>query len=470
MTSDLDIITHLGTDILSYYHDSIEFSTARPDYSCQCLRKAAELLSEKISRHAGIKFKKTNLEYRIELLFQQNVIDNETRIHFHELRKICNAGVHISTSIQDYNFDNHVLSSADITNKQVTATQNAIEHFMHVSIFILNKINPDIDIKNYTITTSENQKNKDILYNACIKHDFEPKLKAGLIYQSMADNMCRIDYSENSEYSYTKKGLICSEDEHRHFTYLYELAAESFDAACHISAWSKHKQRNDYFLIERDEAAIQFCCDIEPLYRYGALTAEGRLGEEKANLGMQRLRRAAERGHIEAAAMYGAVSYNRDDYDSAYKYLTQAACNDDVLSLRFLYLYFSEGKATKPSPDKAKECILRAIELGCPEALAYWGIAHFKGTIAPKSKSTGNELLKEAESRGSTTAAQHYFEKKFKPKLQSLLVNTAKEIKSIFPNEIPAAGSKKTGRNSPCPCGSGKKYKKCCFMHDIHHE
>ena len=22
--------------------------------------------------------------------------------------------------------------------------------------------------------------------------------------------------------------------------------------------------------------------------------------------------------------------------------------------------------------------------------------------------------------------------------------------------------SKKVGRNSPCPCGSGKKYKKCC--------
>ena len=21
----------------------------------------------------------------------------------------------------------------------------------------------------------------------------------------------------------------------------------------------------------------------------------------------------------------------------------------------------------------------------------------------------------------------------------------------------------KTGRNNPCPCGSGKKYKKCCF-------
>lgn len=24
----------------------------------------------------------------------------------------------------------------------------------------------------------------------------------------------------------------------------------------------------------------------------------------------------------------------------------------------------------------------------------------------------------------------------------------------------------KIGRNDPCPCGSGKKYKKCCGMHE----
>jgi len=28
-------------------------------------------------------------------------------------------------------------------------------------------------------------------------------------------------------------------------------------------------------------------------------------------------------------------------------------------------------------------------------------------------------------------------------------------------NVIPSGQSKKTGRNDPCPCGSGKKYKRC---------
>lgn len=27
----------------------------------------------------------------------------------------------------------------------------------------------------------------------------------------------------------------------------------------------------------------------------------------------------------------------------------------------------------------------------------------------------------------------------------------------------PIRGQSKVGRNEPCPCGSGKKYKKCCI-------
>jgi SWIM/SEC-C metal-binding protein len=31
------------------------------------------------------------------------------------------------------------------------------------------------------------------------------------------------------------------------------------------------------------------------------------------------------------------------------------------------------------------------------------------------------------------------------------------------PPTIPAKSAPKVGRNDPCPCGSGKKYKKCCL-------
>ena len=30
--------------------------------------------------------------------------------------------------------------------------------------------------------------------------------------------------------------------------------------------------------------------------------------------------------------------------------------------------------------------------------------------------------------------------------------------------EVRTADGQKVGRNDPCPCGSGKKYKKCCLL------
>jgi preprotein translocase subunit SecA len=43
------------------------------------------------------------------------------------------------------------------------------------------------------------------------------------------------------------------------------------------------------------------------------------------------------------------------------------------------------------------------------------------------------------------------------PKQQRLVYN-----KSNGEARQPVRKSEKVGRNDPCPCGSGKKYKKCC--------
>lgn len=40
--------------------------------------------------------------------------------------------------------------------------------------------------------------------------------------------------------------------------------------------------------------------------------------------------------------------------------------------------------------------------------------------------------------------------------------NSRREIRDQYLSEITAKSSKEAGRNDPCPCGSGKKYKKCC--------
>jgi SWIM/SEC-C metal-binding protein len=36
------------------------------------------------------------------------------------------------------------------------------------------------------------------------------------------------------------------------------------------------------------------------------------------------------------------------------------------------------------------------------------------------------------------------------------------DVERILDPPTPALAGPKVGRNDPCPCGSGKKYKKCC--------
>ena len=36
------------------------------------------------------------------------------------------------------------------------------------------------------------------------------------------------------------------------------------------------------------------------------------------------------------------------------------------------------------------------------------------------------------------------------------------DLELLLNTPTPAKAEKKIGRNEPCPCGSGKKYKKCC--------
>ena len=43
-----------------------------------------------------------------------------------------------------------------------------------------------------------------------------------------------------------------------------------------------------------------------------------------------------------------------------------------------------------------------------------------------------------------------------------LLANMLYDEQTIIDNSVPVSSLVTVGRNDPCPCGSGKKYKKCC--------
>ena len=69
-------------------------------------------------------------------------------------------------------------------------------------------------------------------------------------------------------------------------------------------------------------------------------------------------------------------------------------------------------------------------------------------------------------------ATEYFFEhpesmKKNKPELYEMMTHIfQQDTRNHFANVVKSAlnyNGKKVGRNSPCPCGSGKKYKQCCL-------
>ncbi len=60
-----------------------------------------------------------------------------------------------------------------------------------------------------------------------------------------------------------------------------------------------------------------------------------------------------------------------------------------------------------------------------------------------------------------TKDSMDYFRKKSNLTIEQSV--NQKEYTHSFPSQIPKTKQRKIGRNDPCPCGSGKKYKKCCM-------
>lgn len=70
----------------------------------------------------------------------------------------------------------------------------------------------------------------------------------------------------------------------------------------------------------------------------------------------------------------------------------------------------------------------------------------------------------------SDPMSERFSKRQAKSKLEDLAlkgrskddVEQEKELVKKTPKVEPIKASGRPGRNDPCPCGSGKKYKKCC--------
>jgi SWIM/SEC-C metal-binding protein len=89
----------------------------------------------------------------------------------------------------------------------------------------------------------------------------------------------------------------------------------------------------------------------------------------------------------------------------------------------------------------------------------------FNGKKAAKLGTEKNPAVVHVKTKKRMDEVANIFEKngwKYKIELQPDQPEDITDLEILLNWPKPMEAQNKVGRNDPCPCGSGKKYKKCC--------
>ena len=93
------------------------------------------------------------------------------------------------------------------------------------------------------------------------------------------------------------------------------------------------------------------------------------------------------------------------------------------------------------------------VKVGLPNRVAFSSVRVTKGDLASCDMLSGMDII----SQGDFAVSNHQGKTTFTFRIPSV-----EETDYVNAKVAPLHAPPKVGRNDPCPCGSGKKYKKCC--------
>lgn len=124
-----------------------------------------------------------------------------------------------------------------------------------------------------------------------------------------------------------------------------------------------------------------------------------------------------------------------------------------------LFLEGSGSDTDMPLVDEWCDGFLRGISLW--EELSPQDMEQLEQCLYPIRQCSTREGSDASQSMGELEMRR--LQVSIKPRLDALYQHFFKPVKTVGPTFV--HGSPKVGRNEPCSCGSGKKYKKCCAIH-----
>lgn len=445
--TDVELCITVVPEAGENYRRSLDVMSAFPDYAKTQFRIVVEHLTSMLAKHFRVDIGQVALYEAINELYASQVIDHSLRSELHAIRKAGNAVVHsgqqqeTSTAGTEASSAKEMRVAGDLQSA-VNARKTLVGIFE--SVFLL--LNSGEKLPAVTTVEVGDFTSQQTLWKAVTTMDFEAKMAAGLILE--AQSMAPINSA----------ALIIGHSEGAHKKTTVRMAAELYWAACEISAGIDRFSLTKIHLMGGDEACLFRFANTEALYRYAQLTVDKNEGEESHRLGLKALEVAATRGYPSACALYGDHLRQKGQLENALKMFNLALSKGEIAAHAGLAFVYLEKDSPLYSPEKAEQCLQDGIARDFHHCAYLLGSWLYEGNELEEDKERGLKLL-ETAAEGGHRGAEIYIKLRVGDRFAKMMQRQLLSVLSVLK---PRAESPKQGRNEPCSCGSGRKYKKCC--------
>lgn len=488
------------------YSTALEFINSKHDFSLLKFRQ----LSESLVSILIDKYKLTSevnglsLYDKIRKLENYDCICSVMSSHLHKIRTATNRGVHFTP-----------LKKAQIEGLPVELVLNKREELFSVRdlsanllLFVyceITDINKDYIM--YELVEVPQFDVKEIIYQATFSTCFKTKLHAALHLESIYDDYVLRSKSNivnyiHEEWCYKgnlaktieniyKSAVFMSTQNSPLFEEDYDVIFEGANEEC-LYYYAKFLYRFYNEDSPMPEHGYSICEMLELAIDRGQLNAMVELGKiylDKKDLkvGLSLLNKARDMGSLDATVELGWFYLDKDIRKSE-SYLKLAIDNGSVESKFFLGVLMLKnrtrvdeacrliGQSAEEGFSTAKEFVskLESGEFIIPSLLTQEGVERIAQDVLyflEKNNLNTSEFIQSLIGKDHTSICYVLddFISLDKSKIPSLASKLELFVKmqaidfSAKPQPT-VSKNKKLNPNSPCPCGSGKKYKKCCRL------
>lgn len=427
ISTDLELASAVSDIVGRTYREAVEFTTALPSYSLIRYRDVLEAICGLIAHAHDQAIESLSLFEQINELMDAGRITFGFKDRCHKLRLLCNSGAHRKSSLIESRKKDELHAEQQTLKRNSLEARQILLQILESYYRSAKNFEGEFD---YLLVEIQTQEWKELLFSAVADDDANDKFKAGLWCEAEAD---RKEFEFN--------GIIAPSAFENNQNFLKRLAA-----TFHLASYNSTK-------------------NIDAGFRYAQFVVQEKIDGDKQQEARRIIEEAAKTGHGEACDYHASILYDeKRDYENAERFWLLAAQRNITRAYSCLYIFYTEGRACAPDPEKAVAFVERGVEQECRDCLYSLGRAYFEGKFVQNDVDKARDLLKRAADLGHGIARGYLY------MVVNGGVHVIAEEFARFGRMLEAIdGARQEAKLSApdpyslCSCGSGKKHKWCCM-------